>query len=120
MPIENKEDLKKHIQEYLRLKSIESEYKTKINTLKESSDTIEDNIVTYMNDNDFLDKEIIFDKNKLKCTNFKTQESITKKLILDRLKKFLNNDDIALKATEFIYDNRKSTSKLTLKVSNIK
>ena len=46
-----------------------------------------------MNDNDFLDKEIIFDKNKLKCTNFKTQESITKKLILDRLKKFLNNED---------------------------
>ena len=36
------------------------------------------------------------------------------------LKNFLKSDDIALKATEFIYDNRKSTSKLTLKVSNIK
>jgi len=120
MPIENKDDLKKNIQEYLRLKSIENEYKNKISTIRESSDNIENNIVSYMNDNDFLDKEIIFDKNKLKCTNLKTQESITKKLIIDRLKKFLKNDDVALKATEFIYDNRKSTNKLTLKVSNIK
>ena len=54
MPIQNKDELKKHIQEYLRLKNIEQEYKNKINELKGSSDNIESNIVTYMNDNDFL------------------------------------------------------------------
>ena len=34
--------------------------------------------------------------------------------------KYDKEKNLALKATDFIYDNRKSTSKLTLKVSNIK
>jgi hypothetical protein len=120
MPIQNKDELKKNIQEYLKLKNAESEYKNKINVLKKSYDNIENNIIHYMNDNDFLDKDIIFDKNKLKCSNLKTQESITKKLILERLKKFFNNEENAIKATEFIYSDRKSTNKLTLKVSDLK
>jgi hypothetical protein len=120
MPIQNKDDLKKHIQELLRLKNIEQEYKNKINELKGSSDNIESNIVAYMNDNDFLDKEIIFDKNKLKCSNLKTSENITKKLLFDRLNVFLRSEEKATNAVKFIYENRKVSNKLTLKISNMK
>ena len=62
MLINEKNDLKNNIQEYLNLKKIENEYKQEISKLKQSYDVIENNIVSYMNSNDYLDKEIIFKK----------------------------------------------------------
>ena len=120
MPIHNKNDLKNNIQEYLNLKKIENEYTQEISKLKQSYDVIENNIVSYMNSNDYLDKEIIFEKNKLKCSNTKTSETITKKYLLEKLKLFLKNEEAANQAVQFIYSSRKETNKLSLKVSDIK
>ena len=120
MSINNKNDLKTHIQEYLRLKKIENEYKQEINKLKNSYDMIENNIISYMNQNDYLDKEIIFEKNKLKCSNVKTTETITKKYLFDKLKVFLKNEEAANQAVQFIYDERKISNKMSLKISDIK
>ena len=98
MPIHDKNDLKNNIQEYLNLKKIENEYKQEISKLKQSYDVIENNIVSYMNNNDYLDKEIIFEKNKLKCSNTKTSETIRDVV-------FIFNPNFCLKRLIYLVDN---------------
>ena len=48
------------------------------------------------------------------------QDTITKKLINDRLKIFLKDDIMAANATNFIYSERNKTTKNYLKISDIK
>lgn len=116
----DKSQLKHFISEFISLNNEEENLKNKIKNLKTKKDKIHDSIVNYMSNNDILEKEIIFDQNKIKCSSSKVTESITKKLILTRLKQFLKDDKIANDATDFIYAERNSTQKLSLKVSNIK
>ena len=115
-----KSQLKLFISEFITLDKDESIYKDKIKNLKNKKEKIHDNIVNYMSNNDILDKEIIFENNKIKCASSKITESITKKLILERLKLFLKDENLANQATNFIYSDRNSTQKLSLKISNIK
>lgn len=120
MEIESKEDLKNNLSLYLKLKDEENELKTKMSKLKSKSDDIHDSILNYMNDKDILDKELIFDKRKIKCANNKISESITKKYLIDRLTIYFKDDKKAQEITNFIYNNRKSTNKILLKISNLK
>ena len=115
-----KSQLKLFISEFITLDKEENIYKDKIKNLKNKKDKIHDNIVNYMSNNDILDKEIIFENNKIKCASSKITESITKKLILERLKLFLKDENLANQATNFIYSDRNSSQKLSLKISNIK
>ena len=115
-----KSQLKLFISEFITLDKEECIYKDKIKNLKNKKEKIHDNIVNYMSNNDILDKEIIFENNKIKCTSSKITESITKKLILERLKLFLKDENLANQATNFIYSDRNSSQKLSLKISNIK
>ena len=116
----DKSQLKLFISEYINLNNEEDLLKDKIKNLKSKKDKIHDNIVNYMSNNDILEKEIIFDKNKIKCASSKITESITKKLIFEKLKQFLKDENIATQATDYIYNGRNCTQKLSLKVSNIK
>lgn len=115
-----KSQLKLFISEFITLDKEENIYKDKIKNLKNKKEKIHDNIVNYMSNNDILDKEIIFENNKIKCASSKITESITKKLILERLKLFLKDENLANQATNFIYSDRNSSQKLSLKISNIK
>ncbi len=115
-----KSQLKLFISEFITLDKEENIYKDKIKNLKNKKDKIHDNIVNYMSNNDILDKEIIYENNKIKCASSKITESITKKLILERLKLFLKDENLANQATNFIYSDRNSSQKLSLKISNIK
>lgn len=115
-----KSQLKLYISEFINLDKEENLYKDKIKNLKNKKEKVHDSIVNYMSNNDILDKEIIFENNKLKCASSKITESITKKLIFERLKVFLKDENMATKATNFIYSDRSSTQKLSLKVTNIK
>ena len=120
MEIQNKDDLKHNLALYLKLKDDEDELKKKINKIKSQSDDIHNSILNYMNEKDILDKELIFDKRKIKCANNKISEGITKKLLLDKITQYLNDEKKALELTNFIYNSRKSTNKILLKVSNLK
>ena len=95
-------------------------YKEKIKNLKIKKDKIHDTIINYMSNNDILDKEIIFENNKIKCGSSKTTESITKKLIFQRLKEFLKDENLATQATNYIYNDRNSSQKLVLKILDLK
>ena len=116
----DKTQLKSFIYELISLNKEEIILKNKLNELKPKKDKIQDTIVNYMSNNDILDKDIILENNKIKCTSSKTTESITKKLILNKLTEFLKNEEIAQKATNYIYNDRNSTQKLSLKISNLK
>lgn len=115
-----KTQLKQIISDFINLDKEENIYKDKIKNLKNKKEKIHDSIVNYMSNNEILDKEIIFENNKIKCASSKITESITKKLILERLKVFLKDENIANKATNFIYSDRNSSQKYSLKISNIK
>lgn len=116
----DKSQLKLFISEYININKEEDIIKNKIKVLKNKKEKIHDNIVNYMSNNDILDKEIIFEDSKIKCSSSKITESITKKLIFERLKQFLKNENLASEATNFIYKDRNSSQKLSLKISNIK
>lgn len=116
----NKSELKSYISEYINIDKEENVYKDKLKNIKNKKTKIHDFIINYMSNNDILDKEIIFDDNKIKCSSSKISESITKKLILERLKLFLKDENLATQATNFIYSDRNSSQKLSLKLSNIK
>jgi len=116
----DKNQLKAFISEYIYLNKEENIYKDKMKNLKNKKDKIHDHIVNYMSNNDILDKEIIFEENKIKCSSTKISESITKKLIFERLKQFLKDENLATQATNYIYSDRNSSQKISLKISNIK
>ena len=116
----DKTQLKAFITDFISLNNEEEIMKTKIKNLKMKKDKAHDEIVNYMSNNDILDKEIIFEQNKIKCASSKITDSISKKLIFERLKIFLKDENVANQATTFIYSNRNSTQKISLKVINIK
>ena len=116
----DKNQLKQFINDFITLNKEEEIYKEKMKNLKTKKDKIHDTIINYMSNNDILDKEIIFENNKIKCGSSKTTESITKKLIFERLKQFLKDENLATQATNYIYSDRNSSQKLILKILDLK
>jgi seryl-tRNA synthetase len=116
----DKNQLKQFINDFITLNKEEEMYKEKMKNLKNKKDKIHDTIINYMSNNDILDKEIIFENNKIKCGSSKTTESITKKLIFERLKQFLKDENLATQATNHIYSDRNSSQKLVLKILDLK
>jgi hypothetical protein len=70
-----------------------------------------------MEKNNITDKEIIFGERKIKYMKNNITETITKKLIESRLKQFFKDDNQALSAVNFIYNDRNKNEKVSLKIS---
>jgi 2C-methyl-D-erythritol 2,4-cyclodiphosphate synthase len=116
----NKENLKVYIEQLIDIEKQEEKYKNISSTLKKEKELLNQNIIDFMNKNNIANKDIIFGEKKIKCSSIKIQESITKKLIFDRLKVFLKNEETAKNAVDFIYQERNSSQKYFLKISDIK
>jgi hypothetical protein len=113
-------ELKDYVQKLVELDKQEEKYKNIINDLKKEKDNISENIITFLEKNNITDKDILYGESKIKYSKNKVQDGITKKLIQDRLKIFLKNDNLALEATNFIYSDRNSIYKTSLKISSKK
>jgi hypothetical protein len=113
-------NLKEHVERLIALENEEEKYKNIFLKIKQEKETLNDNIMNYMEQNNVTHKDIIFGDKKIKYTTNNISENITKKLILERLKIFLKDEKIANDATNFIYSDRTSTQKHTLKITNIK
>ena len=113
-------DLKDYVQKLIELEKEEEKYKSIFSNIKKEKDKITDNILNYMETNNIKDKDIIYGDKKIKYSTLKVQDGITKKLIEERLKIFLKNENQAHEATNFIYTNRNSTNKNFIKITNIK
>ena len=78
------------------------------------------NIIPPNTTSKITDKDIIFGNSKIKYTQTKVPEGITKKRIQDRLTIFLKNENIAKEATNFIYSERESKINTSIKITNTK
>ncbi len=108
-------DLKNYIEKFVHLETEEEKYKEIMSNIKKEKESLNTYIATFMEKNNITDKDIFFGDNKIKYTQTKVQDGITKKLILERLKVFLKNEQHAIDATNFIYSDRNSTFKTQIK-----
>lgn len=113
-----KESLKTYVQKLIELEDEETKYKTILNEIKDKKEEVSDILMNFMVSNQIQDKDIILGGKKVKYSTLRTQESITKKLILDKLTLFLKDEKQAEQATQFIYDQRNTVTKNFLKISS--
>ena len=105
------------IKEWYRCETEEKKIKEKLSEIKKNKDGVETLIIEYMVSHSIQDKDIHIGDHVMKYGEAKSTESITKKLILEKLTEFFGgNSAEAERATEFIYSNRSSTSKPFLKL----
>jgi hypothetical protein len=113
-----KENLKTYVQKLIELEDEEAKYKTILNEIKDKKEEVSEILMNFMVSNQIQDKDIILAGKKVKYSTSRTQESITKKLILDKLTLFLKDEKQAESATQFIYDQRNTVTKNFLKISS--
>jgi hypothetical protein len=113
-------NLKEHVEKLIELEIEEEKYKNIFLRIKQEKEILNNNIMNYMEKNSVTHKDIIFGNRKIKYTTNNVTENITKKLILERLKSFFKDEKVANDATNFIYSERNSTKKNTLKITSIK
>ncbi len=113
-------NLKEYITKLIEIEKEEEKYKILFSNFKQEKETLNNLIISFMENNKITEKDIIFGDKKIKYSKTKIQDNITKKLIEDRLKIFLKNEQAAKDATNFIYSDRNSTEKKFLKISDIK
>jgi predicted transcriptional regulator len=116
----NKENLKDNIEKLIEIENEEQKIKKYMNSLKEKKENLNDSIISYIEENNYQSKDIILGDKKIKYAIMKNQDSITKKLILERLTSFLKSAEIAQNATQFIYSERNTTQKSILKIMDLK
>lgn len=113
-------NLKDFIQKLIEIEKEEEKYKNIISKLKKEKDDINVNLINFLEKNKITNKEIIYGDKKIKYSLMKTQDTITKKLIEQRLKIYLNSDTKGTEATNFIYSERNSNEKAVLRITDIK
>ena len=112
------EYLKSNIEKLIQLENEENMYKEKMGELKKEKESVSDNILTFMERNNITNKDIIFGNSKIKYTQTKVQEAITKKRIQDRLTLYLKSENLAKEATDFIYSDKNYKINKSIKIIN--
>ena len=116
----SQQKLKGYVEKLFEIEKEENKYKNLMADMKKEKEILNQHIMNYMVSNDIKDKDIIYGSKKLKYSSMNVQDTITKKLINDRLKIFLKDEIMAANATNFIYSDRNKTTKNYLKISDIK
>ena len=108
------EDFKNDLKNWLQYDNEEKSIKDNLKNIKDKKIKYEDKILSYMENNNLTNKDIILDndcKIKYKATN--VVKGITKKLIYDKLKRYFNSYEKAEDITNYIYSERESDLKAT-------
>ena len=111
-------NLKDYVNKLIEIEKEEEKYKLLFANIKKEKELINNTIINFMEKNNITEKDIIFGNKKIKYSKMKVQDTVTKKLIEERLKIFLKSENVAKEATNFIYSDRNSTQKIYLKISN--
>jgi hypothetical protein len=115
----SKESLTEYVKRLIELEDEEEKYKNIINNIKKEKEKMSNGLLSYMEENNITDKDLIFGNKKIKCASQKVNENITKKLILERLTIYLKSKDHAEEATKFIYNDRNSNLKKFIKITSM-
>jgi hypothetical protein len=117
---EDMNQFKKSVKKYLDLYDEEEKLKEQIKTMKEEKDGLENDILHFIESHDFQDRDIVVGQYKMKYTKTKQTESVTKKFTFDRLVSYFQGDEMKAKEVlDFIYNERNSTIKTSLKLNHI-
>jgi hypothetical protein len=111
------DNLKVYLEKLFEIEDEEKKYKDYINELKKTKDNINNNIINIIERNNIGNKDIIINNKKVKYVVQNIQDTITKKLILEKLKIFLKNENQAIEATNFIYRDRHTNTKKSIKIT---
>jgi len=109
-------NLKEYVEKLIELENEEEKYKNIFNNIKKEKESLNHNIMNIMETNNVTNKDIIFGDKIIKYTTNNVSETITKKLILERLKIFLKDESLANEAVNFIYSDRTIIKKNNLKI----
>jgi len=73
-----------------------------------------------MKKNNLVDKKIQMENEFIFCNSTKQTSSISKEFIKNKLIEFLKDENLAIKATNYIYNSREIHEKMNLKKKEIK
>ncbi len=114
----NVELFKKNVKKFMEINEQEEKIKEKMKELKNEKDGLENFILNFMEQNKITDRDIDVGDFKLKYSQNKKTESVTKKLILERLQQYFNgNEQKAKELLDFIYQERTSEMISSIKLS---
>jgi hypothetical protein len=113
-------DFKTQIQQLLEYEKIEEDYKSKLKKIKEQKEKLEQELIQYIEENQYQETNFVYQNKNIKYATQKTQETITKKLIHERLTLFFQNEKKAEDAVFFIYTDREVKKKPILRINDIK
>jgi hypothetical protein len=121
------EYFKNDIRKWVEYDNMAYRYKLKMDSLKmekekyeQERNKMQDNILSYMENNKLKNNDIIISDGKLKYFNSKSSTSISKKFIEERLKIYFKNEEKAKDVAEFIYSGREVSYNPVLKRSRNK
>ena len=114
------QQFKRSVKKYLELHDQEERIKEQVKEIKEDKETLENGILQFMESHDYQDRDIVVGQYKMRYTKTKQTESVTKKFTFDRLATYFQGDEMKAKeALDFIYNERGSTVKTSLKLNPI-
>ena len=108
---------KKAIKDWYQYDREERGLRDRLKDLKKDKDGVEGVIVNYMQSHQIQDRPIHIGEDVLQYAETRSYETITKKLLLERLTEFLHNSDRAKEAVDFIYTNRSHQIKGNLRLN---
>ncbi len=109
---------KRSLKRYLEIHENEERVKEEVKNMREEKDNIENYLLDFMERNQYQNKDIDVGNYKIKYSQTKQTESVTKKLIYERLYQYFQEDENKAKELlEFIYQERSSTTKTSIKLT---
>jgi len=109
-----------YLQKLVNINIEEEKYKNELKVLKEKKENLSNVVISYMEKNNILNKNLQYSNNVIKYKEESNIDSITKKLIQIRLTDFLKNEKQAIDATNYIYSNRNRTTKRSINITHLK
>ncbi len=114
-------NFKRSVKRYLEIHNREEELKEELKNMKEEKDRLENGILGFIEDNEYQDRDLVVGDYKMKYTKTKQSETVTKKYTFDRLVTYFQGDEERAKEVlDFVYNDRGTVIKTSLKLNLIK
>lgn len=109
---------KTNVKRFMEINDQEDKIKEKMRELKTEKDVLEDFIIQFMENNSITDRDIDGGNYKLRYAQNKKTESVTKKLIHDRIIQYFDgNEQKTKELMDLIYQERTSEMVSSIKLS---
>ena len=109
------DEFKLSIKRWVEIDNKLKKVKELTSSLKKDKDKYQEYILDYMSNNNIKNKNILINDGKLSYTETKSQQTITKKYIIEKLTDYFKSEKKAKDIASLLYDNREVKFKSSLK-----